>query len=120
IVDGYGGTVVLRPTPQTIRRFEAKREEYRRFEEQLADLRDLPAQTTDGRRIELAANAELEEELEFIKLQGADGIGLYRSETLLIGQEVFPPEDEQYRQYRVFADAMYPKPVIIRTFDIGG
>ena len=107
-------------TAETIRRFEEKRDRYVSFEEKLHGLRDLPAETLDGRRVELSANVELMEELEFVKLQGADGVGLYRSEALLLGGEVFPSEEEQYQNYRLLADTMYPKPVIIRTFDIGG
>ena len=120
IVDGYSGTVVVHPQPETILEFEAKRDRYRQFEDDLAGLRDLPAETTDGRRVELSANLELEQELEFIRFQGADGIGLYRSEILLIGKESFPSEEEQFEVYRNLAESMYPKPVIIRTFDIGG
>lgn len=120
IIDGYGGSVVLAPKEETIRRFQEKRDRYLNFEEKLHGLRDLPAETPDGRRVELSANVELPEELEFVKLQGADGIGLYRSEVLLLGGEVFPGEDEQYERYRFLADTMYPKRVIIRTFDIGG
>ncbi|MBI2619008.1 MAG: phosphoenolpyruvate--protein phosphotransferase [Ignavibacteriales bacterium] len=120
LVDGYSGTVVISPTDETKGKFEEKRSRYRSFEEKLAGLRDLPAQTPDGHRVELKANIELAEELEFIKIQGADGIGLYRSESLLIGREVFPSEEEQVREYRLLADAMFPKPVVIRTFDIGG
>ncbi len=120
IIDGYGGSVIIAPGEDTIRRFEEKRDRYRDFEEKLHGLRDLPAETLDGHRVELSANIELMEELEFAKLQGADGVGLYRSEALLLGGEVFPSEDEQYKQYRFLADSMYPKNVIIRTFDIGG
>ena len=120
IVDGYGGTVVVNPTESTVGEFEQKKARYREFEGKLAGLRDLPAETIDGRRVELTANVELLEELEFIKLQGADGVGLYRSESLLLGGEVFPSEEEQYRAYKTLADSMYPKPVVIRTFDIGG
>jgi phosphotransferase system enzyme I (PtsI) len=120
IVDGYSGTVVLHPSPTTLEEFRAKRDRFQRFEADLAELRDLPAETTDGRRVELSANIELEQELEFIRFQGADGIGLYRSETLLIGKEAFPSEEEQYRVYKNLADSMYPRSVIIRTFDIGG
>jgi len=65
-------------------------------------------------------NVEFEQELDFIKLQGADGIGLYRSEYLIVGKEVFPTEEEQFNQYKLLAETMYPKHVIIRTFDIGG
>lgn len=120
IVDGYDGVVILHPSPATIKSFEKKKAHHAEFEETLAALHDLPAETLDGHRVELSANVELEEELEFIKFQGADGIGLYRSESLLIGKEVFPTEEEQYKAYRRIAKSVHPKRVIIRSFDIGG
>jgi phosphotransferase system enzyme I (PtsI) len=120
IVDGFNGIVVLNPSKETLKHFEKKRLEYERFEETLAPLRDQPAETLDGHRVQLAANVELEQELEFIKMQGADGIGLYRTESLLLGKEVFPSEQEQYEQYRRIAESLYPKQAVIRTFDIGG
>lgn len=120
VLDGYGGVVVLNPTEETIKRYEAKRERYQEFEARLAGLRDLPAETLDGHRVELSVNVEFEQELEFIRIHGADGIGLFRSEYLLVGKEVFPSEDEQFRHYKNLAEAMYPRNVTIRTFDIGG
>jgi len=120
IVDGYDGTIVIHPSPEILKRYEKKRKQYHAFEETLAPLRELPAETLDGHCIKLAANVELEEELEFIKLQGADGIGLYRTESLLLGEEVFPTEEEQYGVYHRIAESVYPKDAIIRTFDIGG
>jgi phosphoenolpyruvate-protein phosphotransferase (PTS system enzyme I) len=120
ILDGYSGTVVLNPAEATIRKYESKRARYQEYEAKLADLRDLPAETLDHHKVELSANAEFEEELAFIKIQGADGIGLYRSEYLIVGKEVFPSEEEQFAKYTHLAEAMYPKRVIIRTFDIGG
>jgi phosphotransferase system enzyme I (PtsI) len=120
VADGYSGTIVLHPSSETLRFYEKKKTQYHTFEEALAPLRDLPAETLDGHRVKLAANVELEEELEFIKLQGADGIGLYRTESLLIGKEVFPSEEEQYEVYHRIAEAVFPKQAIIRTFDIGG
>ena len=120
VVDGYSGTVVLHPSPETLKFYEKKKTQYHTFEEALAPLRDLSAETLDGHRIKLAANVELEEELEFIKLRGADGIGLYRTESLLIGKEVFPSEEEQYEVYHRIAESVFPKHAIIRTFDIGG
>ena len=120
VLDGYSGEVVLNPAEETVKRFEAKRERYHEFESRLSEFRDLPAETLDHRRVELSVNVEFEQELAFIKLQGADGIGLYRSEYLIVGKEVFPTEEEQYNQYKLLAETMYPKRVIIRTFDIGG
>jgi phosphotransferase system enzyme I (PtsI) len=120
VLDGYSGEVVLNPTEETLKRFVAKRERYQEFEARLSGLRELPAETPDHHRVELSVNVEFEQELDFIKLQGADGIGLYRSEYLIVGKEVFPTEEEQYNQYKLLAETMYPKRVIIRTFDIGG
>jgi len=120
IVDGYDGAIVLHPSPEMLKHYEKKKEQYHTFEETLAPLRELPAETLDGHCIKLAANVELEEELEFIKLQGADGIGLYRTESLLLGEEVFPTEEEQYEVYHRIAESVYPREAIIRTFDIGG
>ncbi|MGB2867232.1 MAG: phosphoenolpyruvate--protein phosphotransferase [Bacteroidota bacterium] len=120
VVDGYHGLVVVHPSPDTIKHFDAKKAEHKAFEERLNILRDLPAETLDGHKVKLAANVELEQELEFIKVQGADGIGLFRSETLLIGKDVFPSENEQFRKYDLIAAQVYPRQAIIRTFDIGG
>jgi phosphoenolpyruvate-protein phosphotransferase (PTS system enzyme I) len=120
IVDGYKGIVILHPDSETLKQYEKKKEQYHTFEETLAPLRELSAETLDGHCVKLAANIELEEELEFIKIQGADGIGLYRTESLLLGREVFPTEEEQYEVYHRIAESVYPKDAIIRTFDIGG
>jgi phosphotransferase system enzyme I (PtsI) len=120
VLDGYSGTLVINPSRETRKKSEKKREEHREFEGHLAALKDLPAETLDGHRVQLAANVELQEELGFVKRQGADGIGLYRSETLLLGKEVFPTEEEQYKHYKAVAEGAFPKTVIIRTFDIGG
>jgi phosphotransferase system enzyme I (PtsI) len=120
IIDGYSGTIVVRPTPERIREYEAKRDRLTRFEAALAHLKDLPAVTADGRAIELSANIELPEELEYVVIQGSQGVGLYRTESLLIGRDDFPSEDEQYAEYKRIADRLYPSRVIMRTFDIGG
>ncbi|HTP78893.1 MAG TPA: phosphoenolpyruvate--protein phosphotransferase [Bacteroidota bacterium] len=120
VVDGFNGVIVVNPSPQAVRRYEEKKEEYSEFERRLSSLRDLPAETLDGHRVRLTANIELEQELEFLRVQGADGIGLYRSETLLIGREVFPSEEEQFRVYHTLAEGVYPKSIVIRTFDVGG
>lgn len=120
IIDGSNGLVVLNPSRETIEHFERLKLETQRHEKKLATLRDEPAETLDGHRVQLSANIELLEELEYVKQQGADGIGLYRTESLLLGREVFPTEEEQYENYRRIAETIYPKQVIIRTFDIGG
>jgi phosphoenolpyruvate-protein phosphotransferase (PTS system enzyme I) len=120
LLDGYSGTVILRPQKRHIEQYEEKKRRYTLFEEKLTVLRDLPAETSDGRRILLAANAELEAELDFVGFQGAEGIGLFRSESLLIGRDTFPQEDEQYEAYWYAAEKVFPYDLIVRVFDIGG
>jgi phosphotransferase system enzyme I (PtsI) len=120
IIDGYSGTLVIHPTPERCKEYEKKQERFAVFEEGLALLKDLPAQTRDGHSVELSANIELPEELEYVVVQGSQGVGLYRTESLLIGRDDFPSEDEQYEEYKRIADRLSPHRVIMRTFDIGG
>lgn len=120
IVDAFAGTVVVEPTTKTVRELEVKKSDHAAFERRLTELKDLPAETLDGHRVVLCANIELLEELDFAKEQGANGVGLFRTETLLIGRQVFPSEEYQVKQYVSVAESMSPHPVVIRTFDIGG
>lgn len=120
IMDGYSGTFVINPTNERLEEFERKRKRFLKFESELSVLKDLPAITPDGHTVELSANIELPEELEYVVLQGSQGVGLYRTESLLIGRDDFPTEEDQYVEYKRIADRIYPHRVIMRTFDIGG
>ncbi|HWN82797.1 MAG TPA: phosphoenolpyruvate--protein phosphotransferase [Candidatus Udaeobacter sp.] len=120
VVDGLAGTVVLNPPPAVLKGYERRRDEYRAFEGSLSELRDQPAVTTDGRRIELGANLESPAELARVLERGADSIGLYRTEFFYLERARMPDEEEQYQAYREVAERMAPRPVIIRTMDLGG
>jgi phosphotransferase system enzyme I (PtsI) len=120
ILDGYSGTLVIHPTEKRKAEFAEKRDRLLAFESQLSQFKDLPATTLDGHSIELSANIELPEELEYVVVQGSQGVGLYRTESLLIGRDEFPSEEEQYQEYKRVAERIYPNRVIMRTFDIGG
>ena len=120
ILDGYSGTVVIHPTEKQLEEYEHKHKRMLQFEAKLAELKDLPATTPDGHSIELSANIELPEELEYVVLQGSQGVGLFRTESLLIERDDFPSEEEQYLEYKKITDRLYPQRVIMRTFDIGG
>ncbi len=120
IVDGMSGQVVLNPTEETIRLYEVARERLRMLEIDLLTLKDYPAVTLDGRKIELSGNIETVDELDDIISHGAKGIGLFRTEYFFMGRGTLPGEDEQYRFYRDVVERMAPDPVIIRTLDIGG
>jgi phosphotransferase system enzyme I (PtsI) len=120
ILDGYNGRLVINPGPASLRAYEKRRRAMADFEEKLAGFRDLPATTTDGHTIELSANIELSDELTYVVMQGSQGVGLYRTESLLIGSDDIPTEEEQTAEYRRICDTIYPGRVIMRTFDIGG
>jgi phosphotransferase system enzyme I (PtsI) len=120
VIDGYSGRFIIHPSKESIAEFEARRAKFLAFEQKLAGLRDLPSETLDRKRIDLSVNIEFEDELEFALLQGAEGIGLYRTERLILERDVIPNEEEQYEEYKRIADKMYPHRVILRTFDIGG
>ena len=120
IVDGYHGRVYLNPDP-------AMREEYQQLiaaeaelSAELSELRDLPATTRDGYHIPLYAKAGLLTDIAAAQDSGAEGIGLYRTEFAYMVRESFPSEEEQCQIYRRMLAAFNPKPVVMRTLDIGG
>jgi phosphotransferase system enzyme I (PtsI) len=119
-IDGYSGLFIINPSEETLQDLERKANRFKEFEARLTEIVGLTAETPDHRHIELSANIEFPEEIEFARLQGSIGIGLFRTESQLLGLASYPSEDEQYEAYRTVADQIYPHPVIFRTFDIGG
>ncbi|MEX2155139.1 MAG: phosphoenolpyruvate--protein phosphotransferase [Gemmatimonadaceae bacterium] len=120
ILDGSAGLLVINPSEADIKRYRERAEEEEVIEAELGRLASLEAVTTDGVRITLRANVDLPEEAEFAATTGAEGVGLMRTEFLVVGRATMPDEDEQYMEYRRVVEAFAGKPVIIRTFDIGG
>ncbi len=120
ILDGIKGEVLICPDEQTVREYEKRRKYLLQKTAQLSELKTLPAQTLDGREIELSANIELPADTDLAMEYGAEGIGLFRTEYLYIARAGFPTEQEQYRAYLEVAEKVYPKSVILRTFDLGG
>ena len=119
-LDGYAGIIAINPTEETLAALHRKSQRFREFEEQLIDIAGLGAETLDHKHIELSSNIEYPEEIEFARLQGSAGIGLYRTESQLIGRSSYPTEDEQFETYKRVAEGISPQPVIFRTFDVGG
>ena len=120
VVDGYTGQVCIQPGP-------ALRQEYLNLVQQqaelvrdLQELRDLPAETPDGHQLGLYANSALFAELATIQDSGAEGMGLYRSEMHFFLRDRFPGEQEQAEIYARVLRSMAPRPVTLRTLDIGG
>ncbi len=120
IVDGDTGIVIVSPDEETIQLYRTKEKRLIDIKEVFLHLRDLPAQTKDGKKIELAANIELPEEMPLVLEAGAEGIGLYRTEFFYMNRIDLPTEDEHYQAYRMVAEALSPYPVTIRTLDLGG
>src|SRR5215469_7899020 len=119
VVDGTAGSVIIGPSPQTVREYEARRDALARERRGLARLRKLPAVTRDGVEIALEANLELPIELEQALANGAMGLGLVRSEFLYMNRDDLPGEEEQCAVYSALVRGMDGKPVTVRTFDLG-
>src|SRR4029077_6960247 len=100
-------------------RYRHEVEERRTMTARLEGLRDLPAETADGVRIQLLGNIEFPHEVAHCIERGADGIGLYRTEFLYLGSDVEPDEEAHYHAYVEVLQAMAERPVVIRTLDLG-
>ena len=120
IVDGLRGQVTIHPSEEQIADAMARSARHLAFAKGLLEKRDLPAQTACGTRISLKANVELPAEATLAIEHGAEGIGLYRTEFLYVDRATLPDEEEQYDVYRKIVQTVSPRPVVLRTFDIGG
>jgi len=120
IIDGSHGVVVINPDKATLKKYRKEGERFEEFIKTLEELKDLPAQTLDGHKIELAANIELPEEISSVLAHGAEGVGLYRTEYFYMNRADLPSEAEHYEAYRKVAEQVAPHAAIIRTMDLGG
>lgn len=120
IVDGTNGNLILNPSDATFQEYLEKKQAYEYQNQTLLEYCELPAVTKDGFKVRLNSNIEMPHDVDVSKEQGADGIGLLRSEFLFMGRATPPDEEEQYQFYRSVIEAMAPNPVTIRTLDVGG
>ncbi|GAB5406634.1 MAG: phosphoenolpyruvate--protein phosphotransferase [Aureliella sp.] len=119
IIDGFHGRVILQPDEGTKSHYRQRQAERSSRAERLSGIRDLPAETRDGKRIKLLANVEFPYEIGPCLARGAEGVGLYRTEFLYLGADHEPTEQEQYDDYRAVVDALQGRPVVMRTLDLG-
>jgi phosphoenolpyruvate-protein phosphotransferase (PTS system enzyme I) len=119
ILDGNQGVVILQPDEETIARYRLEVEQARTVAARLDSLRDLPAETLDGVRIQVTGNIEFPSEAEHCLSRGCDGIGLYRTEFLYLTSRREPTEEDHYAAYAAVVRAMGDRPVVIRTLDLG-
>jgi phosphotransferase system enzyme I (PtsI) len=120
LLDGTDGLLIVDPTPETFARYGELESKRVQITQKLAELRETKSTTRDGRHIVLSANIELPGDVDAVAANGAEGIGLYRTEFLYLNRTTLPTEDEQYETYRKVAERVSPDPLIIRTFDLGG
>ncbi|HDJ5515076.1 TPA: phosphoenolpyruvate--protein phosphotransferase [Staphylococcus aureus] len=120
IVDGLNGDVIVNPTEDELIAYQDKRECYLADKKELQKLRDADTVTVDGVHAELAANIGTPNDLPGVIENGAQGIGLYRTEFLYMGRDQMPTEEEQFEAYKEVLEAMDGKRVVVRTLDIGG
>jgi len=112
--------IIVNPTEQTLFEYGQLEKKRVNLQEKLREMLAKPAVTLDGRRIFVSANIEQASDAEEVKTNGADGVGLYRTEYLFINCDHLPTEEQQYQAYRAAAAALKPMPVVMRTLDLGG
>jgi phosphotransferase system enzyme I (PtsI) len=120
LLDGSDGLLVIDPAPETIAHYAEIESRRAKVTAKLKELRTTRSTTRDGHHIVLSANIELPEDVEAVAANGAEGIGLYRTEFLYLNRSELPTEQEQFETYRKVAERVRPDPLIIRTFDLGG
>lgn len=120
VLDGVNNKIYINPTEAEIDKLKAFRDEYLQERNELTKLKDLPAITLDGHQVEVCANIGTVRDVAGAERNGAEGVGLYRTEFLFMDRDSFPTEEEQFQAYKAVAEAMGSQAVIVRTMDIGG
>lgn len=120
IMDGKRGELIEDADPETLGQYETRRKNEQDFRDNALKLANEAAVTTDGRRVEVVANVGSAEESKNALLQGAEGVGLLRTEFVYLGKDHLPNEEEQYLAYTSILDVFEQRPVVLRTLDIGG
>lgn len=120
VVDGLNGDAILNPSDDEVAKYEQAAEDYAKQLAEWAKLVDAPSVSKDGKEFEIAANIGTPDDVVDATKQGADGVGLFRSEFLYMSGDHFPSEDEQFEAYKKAVEGMNGKPVVVRTMDIGG
>ena len=120
IVDGLSGDVFLNPSEEVVAEYRAKAESFAAQQAEWEKLKDSKTYTKDGHQVELAANIGTPKDLEGVVNNGAEGVGLYRTEFLYMDSHEMPTEEDQFEAYKAVLEGMNGKPVVVRTMDIGG
>lgn len=119
IVDGYRGVIIINPDERVLEEYRLRKTQIELERSKLKRLKKAPSVTLDEVQVDLMANIELPDDIQAAKDNGADGIGLFRTEFLFLNRREIPSEDEQFEAYRKVVKGMAGKPVVIRTYDLG-
>lgn len=120
VLDAINNQIFVNPTKAELEQAKQDQQAFFAEKEELAKLKDLPAETLDGHRVEVCGNIGTVKDCDGIIRNGGEGVGLYRTEFLFMDRDALPTEEEQYQAYKEVAEAMEGQSVIIRTMDIGG
>lgn len=120
IIDGGTGTLVIQPDERTLQEYQKRREQFRELVVELKRLVHLPCETLDAYAVGLSANIEFPEEIHHALENGAQGIGLFRTEFLFSEETRIPTEEEHFRTYKRAVEILEGRPLTIRTLDLGG
>ena len=120
IMDGERGEIVINPAPEDIASYDEKIKKQKELAEHYAALKDLPAVTTDGVKVDLMANIGTHMDVDNALNYGAEGVGLFRSEFVFMGRQDIPTEEDQFKAYKEAIEKCKGKLCVIRTMDIGG
>lgn len=120
IIDGLDGNVFVNPNAETIHEYESKSKAFADQKAEWEKLKNEKTITKDGKHFELAANIGTPKDLKGVHANGAEAVGLYRTEFLYMDSNEFPTEEDQFEAYKAVLEGMNGKPVVVRTMDIGG
>lgn len=119
IVDGFRGVIIVNPDERVLEEYRLRKTQIELERSKLKRLKKADPLTLDDVRVDLMANIELPDDVQAVKENGADGVGLFRTEFLFLNRREIPSEDEQFEAYRKVVKGMAGKPVVIRTYDLG-
>ena len=120
VLDALHNRVLINPSDDEVAALKAAQAKFLAEKAELAKLKELPAETVDGHRVEVCANIGTIKDMDGAHRNGAEGVGLYRTEFLFMDRDALPSEEEQYHAYKEVAESMPDQPIIVRTMDIGG
>ncbi len=120
ILDGFTGAIIINPTEETKKEYEAKQKDFQEFEKRLYKEIDASTVTLDGHKVELLANIEFVHEVNDARINKAEGIGLFRTESFFIEKNAIPDEEQQFQFYKQVVDQMNGNEITIRVLDLGG